>query len=136
MLGGDLCVYVYEFRDQHCFDREQAGRLLLVNGGKFLNYRERGIIIMTKAELIVAMAKDADITKMASAEALSSFMETVARELKKNGKFGLVGFGSFSVIKRKARKGRNPQTGEEIKIKAKKVIKFKPGKALAEKINR
>jgi Bacterial nucleoid DNA-binding protein len=108
----------------------------LVSGGKFLNYRGRGIIIMTKAELIVAMAKDASITKIASAEVLSSLMETVTRELKKNGKFGLVGFGSFSVTKRKARKGRNPQTGEEIKIKAKKVIKFKPGKALAEKINR
>ena len=91
---------------------------------------------MTKAELIVAMAKDAGITKTAAVEALSSYMEIVTRELKKNGRFGLVGFGSFSVIKRKARKGRNPQTGEEIKIKAKKVIKFKPGKALAEKINR
>ena len=91
---------------------------------------------MTKAELIVAMAKDAGITKTAAVEALSSYMEIVTRELKKNGRFGLVGFGSFSVIKRKARKGRNPQTGEEIKIKAKKVIKFKPGKALSEKINR
>jgi DNA-binding protein HU-beta len=90
---------------------------------------------MTKAELIVAMAKDAGITKTASAEALKSYMEIVTRELKKNGRFGLVGFGSFSVIKRKARKGRNPQTGEEIKIKAKKVIKFKPGKALSEKIS-
>lgn len=91
---------------------------------------------MTKAELIATMAKDAGISKAASAEALSSVMETVAKELKKNGRFGLVGFGSFSVTKRKARKGRNPRTGEEIKIKAKKVIKFKPGKALAENINR
>lgn len=89
---------------------------------------------MTKAELIGVMAKDADITKAAAAEALESYMKTVAKELKKNGKFGLVGFGSLSVVKRKARKGRNPQTGEEIKIKAKKVIKFKPGKALVEKV--
>ncbi len=89
---------------------------------------------MTKAELIVAMANDAGIPKVAAAGALEAYMETVAGELKKNGRFGLVGFGSFSVIKRKARKGRNPQTGEEIKIKAKKVIKFKPGKALIEKV--
>lgn len=89
---------------------------------------------MTKAELITAMAKDADITKAAAAKALESYMETVAKQLKKDGRLGLVGFGSFSVIKRKARKGRNPQTGEEIKIKAKKVIKFKPGKAFIEKV--
>ena len=89
---------------------------------------------MTKAELITTIAKDADITKAAAAKALESYMETVAKQLKKDGRLGLVGFGSFSVIKRKARKGRNPQTGEEIKIKAKKVIKFKPGKAFIEKV--
>ncbi|MBN2254371.1 MAG: HU family DNA-binding protein, partial [Deltaproteobacteria bacterium] len=55
-------------------------------------------------------------------------------ELKKNGKLGLVGFGTFSVIKRKARTGRNPQTGDKIKIKAKKVVKFKPGKGLTDKV--
>jgi DNA-binding protein HU-beta len=58
----------------------------------------------------------------------------VARELKKNGKLGLVGFGTFSVVKRKAREGRNPQTGKAIKIPAKKVVKFKPGKELSDKV--
>ncbi len=89
---------------------------------------------MTKAELITAIANDAGITKVAATKALESYMGTVTKELKKNGKFGLVGFGSFSVVKRKARMGRNPQTGEEIKIKARKVIKFKPGMALTEKV--
>ena len=89
---------------------------------------------MTKADLITTIANDAGITKVAAAKALESYVGTVTKELKKNGRFGLVGFGSFSVVKRKARKGRNPQTGEEIKIKAKKVIRFKPGMALAEKV--
>jgi len=88
---------------------------------------------MTKAELIGVMAQEAGITKAAAAAALQSFMDTVAKELKKNGKLGLVGFGTFSVVKRKAREGRNPQTGKPIKIPAKKVIKFKAGKGLVEK---
>jgi DNA-binding protein HU-beta len=89
---------------------------------------------MTKAELIGVIAKDADISKAAAAKALDSYVKTVATELKKNGKLGLVGFGTFSVIKRKARTGRNPQTGDKIKIKAKKVVKFKPGKGLTDKV--
>jgi len=89
---------------------------------------------MTKVELIAAMADDAGITKAAAAKALGSYIANVARELKKNGKLGLVGFGTFAVSKRKARSGRNPQTGEKIKIGAKKVIKFKAGKALANKV--
>ncbi len=89
---------------------------------------------MTKAELITAIANDAGITKVAAAKALGSYIETVTKELKKNGKFGLVGFGSFTVVKRKARKGRNPQTGEEIKIKARKAVRFKPGMALTDKV--
>ncbi|MBN2255784.1 MAG: HU family DNA-binding protein, partial [Deltaproteobacteria bacterium] len=62
---------------------------------------------MTKAELIGVIAKDADISKAAAAKALEAYVKTVATELKKNGKLGLVGFGTFSVIKRKARTGRN-----------------------------
>ncbi len=89
---------------------------------------------MTKAELIGVIAGDADIPKAAAAKALESYIKTVTTELKKNGKLGLVGFGTFSVIKRKARTGRNPQTGDKIKIKAKKVVKFKPGKGLTDKI--
>lgn len=88
---------------------------------------------MTKAELVSAMAVGACITKAAAAAALDAYQATVAKELKKKGKIGLVGFGTFSVVKRKAREGRNPQTGKAIKIPAKKVVKFKAGKALSEK---
>ena len=90
---------------------------------------------MTKAELVEKMANDAKISKVAAAAALSSFMEGIAKALKKkDGKVTLVGFGTFSKIRRKARKGRNPQTGAAIKIKASNVVKFKPGKKLKESI--
>lgn len=90
---------------------------------------------MTKAELVEKMAKDASISKVAASAALSSFMEGIAKALKKkDGKVTLVGFGTFSKIRRKARKGRNPQTGAAIKIKASNVVKFKPGKKLKESI--
>jgi DNA-binding protein HU-beta len=85
---------------------------------------------MNKSELITKMAKDADISKTAANSALNSLLEGITKSLKKNQKVTLVGFGTFSTSKRKARKGRNPQTGEVIKIKAKKVAKFKPGKKL------
>ncbi len=85
---------------------------------------------MNKSELIAKMAKDADIPKTAANTALNSLLEGITKSLKKNQKVTLVGFGTFSASKRKARKGRNPQTGEVIKIKAKKVAKFKPGKKL------
>jgi DNA-binding protein HU-beta len=89
---------------------------------------------MTKAELIAVMADEAGVTKAAAAKALEAYTVAVAKELKKSGKLGLVGFGTFSVVKRKAREGRNPQTGKTIKIAAKKVVKFKAGKALADKV--
>ncbi|MEI7590540.1 MAG: HU family DNA-binding protein [Deltaproteobacteria bacterium] len=89
---------------------------------------------MTKAELVGAIASGADLSKASAAKALEVYLKVVTTELKKNGKLGLVGFGTFSVTKRKAREGRNPQTGKAIKIPAKKVVKFKAGKALAEKI--
>ncbi len=90
---------------------------------------------MTKAELIEKMAEDAGISKVAATEALNSFMDSVVKTLKKKeGKVTLVGFGTFSKIKRKARKGRNPQTGEAIKIKACNVVKFRPGKKLREAV--
>jgi DNA-binding protein HU-beta len=93
-----------------------------------------GRLVMTKAELVAVMADGAGISKAAAAKALDTYIKTVATELKKNGKLGLVGFGTFSVTKRKARTGRNPQTGDKIKIKAKKVVKFRPGKALTDKV--
>jgi DNA-binding protein HU-beta len=90
---------------------------------------------MTKAELIGLMAEDAAISKMAAEAALRSFVENVTKTLKKkDGKVTLVGFGTFSKSRRKARKGRNPQTGAEIKIKASNVVKFKPGKKLREAV--
>ncbi len=85
---------------------------------------------MTKAELIDAMADGADISKAAAAKALDSFTSTIAKSLKKGKKVTLVGFGTFAVTKRKARKGRNPRTGETIKIPAAKTPKFSAGKAL------
>ena len=86
---------------------------------------------MTKAELIEKMAKDAGISKTAANAALNSFIGNVTKALKKkDGKVTLVGFGTFQKVRRKARKGRNPQTGEPLKIKAKNVVKFKPGKQL------
>jgi DNA-binding protein HU-beta len=91
---------------------------------------------MTKAELIGAIAADAKITKVQAAAALESYTQSVSKELTKSGKLGLVGFGTFSVVKRKARTGRNPQTGKAIKIAAKKVVKFKAGKGLADKVNK
>jgi DNA-binding protein HU-beta len=89
---------------------------------------------MTKAELIAVIADEASISKAAAAKALEAYTGAVTKELKKSGKLGLVGFGTFSVIKRKAREGRNPQTGKTIKIAAKKVVKFKAGKKLADKV--
>ncbi|MEW6078908.1 MAG: HU family DNA-binding protein [Thermodesulfobacteriota bacterium] len=90
---------------------------------------------MTKSELIDAMAKDAGISKVAAGAALNSLMASVAKTLKKkDGKVTLVGFGTFSKVQRKARKGRNPQTGETIKIKARNVVKFKAGKALQDAV--
>ena len=90
---------------------------------------------MTKADLIEKMAKDAAISKAAAGKALDSFMGGVAKALKKkNGKVTLVGFGTFQKARRKARKGRNPQTGEVIKIKAANYVKFRPGKKLKDSI--
>ena len=90
---------------------------------------------MTKAELIENMAKDARISKAAANKALDSFVDSVKTALKKkDGKVTLVGFGTFAKVRRKARKGRNPQTGETIKIKASNTVRFKPGKALKDAI--
>jgi DNA-binding protein HU-beta len=90
---------------------------------------------MTKADLIEKMAKDSKISKVAAGAALESFVASVTKALKKkDGKVTLVGFGTFQKTRRKARKGRNPQTGETIKIKACNVVKFRPGKKLKESI--
>jgi DNA-binding protein HU-beta len=90
---------------------------------------------MTKAEIIENMANDAGITKTEAQTCLVSFIDSVTQALKKkDGKATLVGFGTFQKSRRKARKGRNPQTGEQIKIKAHNVVKFKTSKKLKDVI--
>jgi len=91
---------------------------------------------MNKADLIEAIAKDVDLSKADAGKALDSLTKRITQSLKKGENVTLVGFGTFSVTKRKARTGRNPQTGETIKIKAKKVAKFKPGKDLTQAVSR
>lgn len=89
---------------------------------------------MTKAELIDAVAKSAGLTKAAAEKAVGGVLSAVTDALKKGDRITLVGFGSFEVSTRKARTGRNPQTGKEIKIAAAKVPKFRPGKALKDAV--
>jgi DNA-binding protein HU-beta len=89
---------------------------------------------MNKAELVEAIASEAKLTKADAKKALDAFVNATSKALKKGDRIALVGFGSFSVSKRAARKGRNPQTGKEIKIAAKKVVKFKAGSELAKKV--
>ncbi len=89
---------------------------------------------MTKADLIGKMAAGAKISKAAAAKALDALIDGVKGSLKKEEKVTLVGFGTFSVSKRKARKGRNPRTGKEIKIPARKVPKFTAGKAFKDAV--
>jgi DNA-binding protein HU-beta len=89
---------------------------------------------MNKAELVEAIASEAKLTKADAQRALEAFINATTKALKKGDRVALVGFGSFSVAKRAARTGRNPQTGKEIKIAAKKVAKFKAGAELASKI--
>jgi len=91
---------------------------------------------MNKADLIDAIASSAGITKADAKKALDAFIESTTGALKKGDRVALVGFGSFSVAKRSARTGRNPQTGKPINIKAKKVVKFKAGSELAEVVQK
>ncbi len=90
---------------------------------------------MNKTELIEHIAKSADISKAAATRSLDAMIGAVKVTLKKNGTVTLVGFGTFSVGVRQARTGRNPRTGEAIKIKKAKVPKFKPGKGLKDAVN-
>ena len=85
---------------------------------------------MTKAELIASIGREAKISKASAEKAVNAFTNTVMKALKKGDKLTLTGFGTFSVAKRRARTGRNPQTGKEIKIPAGRVAKFKAGNLL------
>jgi len=91
---------------------------------------------MNKAELIDAIAHEAKLTKADAKKALDAYIKSTQTSLKKGNRVALVGFGSFSVAKRNARTGRNPQTGKPITIKAKKVVKFKAGSDLADSVNK
>ena len=91
---------------------------------------------MNKAALIAKMATDAGITKSAAAAAMDSLVDGITWSLKKGQRVTMVGFGTWGISKRKARTGRNPQTGETIKIKAKKAVRFKAGKQLEQTLNR
>lgn len=91
---------------------------------------------MNKAELVDAIASDAKLTKADAGRALDAFIGATTKALKKGDRVALVGFGSFSIAKRSARTGRNPQTGKAIKIAAKKVAKFKAGAELAKAVNK
>ncbi len=90
---------------------------------------------MNKSELVEAVAKKADITKVAAQEALEAVIESISKALKKGDEVRLVGFGTFTVAKRAASTGRNPRTGEAIKIPASKQPKFKAGKELKDTVN-
>lgn len=90
---------------------------------------------MNKSELVSAIAEQTELSKKDSEAALKAFIEIVTEELKKGQKIQLVGFGTFEVIERKEREGRNPSTGETMKIKASKAPKFKAGKGLKDAVN-
>jgi DNA-binding protein HU-beta len=96
----------------------------------------KGEDLVNKADLIEKIAKDAGINKTQADAAINGVLDGVVAELKKGGRVTLVGFGTFSVGARKARTGRNPQTGKPIKIAAKKVAKFAPGAELKAAVNR
>ncbi|OGF99926.1 MAG: DNA-binding protein [Candidatus Glassbacteria bacterium RIFCSPLOWO2_12_FULL_58_11] len=89
---------------------------------------------MTKADLIDAVASEVGISKKAAAEAIDSVFSHITKALKKGKKYTHVGFGTFGVVKRAAREGRNPQSGAKIKIPARNVVKFTVGKALKESV--
>ena len=90
---------------------------------------------MNKSELVAAIAERTETTKAAAEEALRATIEVISEQLAGGEQITLIGFGTFKVAKREARKGRNPQTGKEIDIPEKNVVKFSPGKALDESVN-
>lgn len=99
-------------------------------------FERKDIIIMNKTELVAAMAEKCELSKKDTEKVLKAFTETVSEQLKTGDKIQLVGFGTFEVVDRAARTGKNPQTGKTMKIAACKAPKFKAGKALKEIVNK
>ena len=91
---------------------------------------------MNKGDLVTKVAESADITKAQAADAVNTVFDSIADALQTGDKATLIGFGTFSISERSARTGRNPQTGATIKIAAKNVVKFKPGKELSDSVNK
>ena len=91
---------------------------------------------MKKSDLVEAVAEKTGLTKADSTRALDAVFEAITKALKKGERVPVAGFGTFNVVKRKAREGRNPQTGETVKIAARKAVTFKPGTALKETVNK
>ena len=90
---------------------------------------------MNKSQLVDAISSDTGLSKTDSKKALESVLENIKKALKSNDRVSLVGFGSFSVSKRNSRIGRNPQSGQELQIPAKNIVKFKPGTELTDAVN-
>ena len=126
----DIDVPGKNFSTTYC---DGSGFVFRFVGNNFINLK---LIIMNKGELIDAMANGAKISKADASRALDAAVSSITTALKKGGRLALVGFGTFSVSKRAARNGRNPQTGKTIKIAAKKVAKFKAGSELAKAVNK
>jgi DNA-binding protein HU-beta len=99
-----------------------------------INFSPAKTNVMNKGDLVNLIADKAGVTKAQAGDALDAILGGIQKTLSKGGRVTLVGFGTFSVTKRAARKGRNPRTGKEIKIKAKNVVRFKAGKQLSEKV--
>lgn len=91
---------------------------------------------MTKKDVVGKMAESAGVSKAVAEKAFAGAVDAIEQALKKGEKVSLLGFGTFSVVQRKARQGRNPQTGKPLKIKARKAVKFKVGKRLADKVKK
>jgi len=91
---------------------------------------------MKKEELVAFVSESADITKKSAGEVVNAVLEGITSALEKGDSISLIGFGSFKVVKRAAREGRNPSTGEKMQIPASKGIKFTPGAALKERVNK
>jgi DNA-binding protein HU-beta len=95
---------------------------------------EKGVLQMTKDEMIANLSREAGLKSDQAEKALNSILHVITDELAKGGKVNLSGLGSFSVVERKAREGRNPRTGEKIQIPKRKGVKFSPSKNLKDKV--